>query len=158
VQNFKWATVVSAGTTMGFLGGRVVARRRRGRPSSERLLDAAEAFVTMLRSALQCVVYPHDGEPRFAECRRLQGELWVLVSRIELLYGPESIVTAHAAEATGALTAVEVHAQRVAREYGDVSLRDDRLDAEEVSVEREYRAFVRAARAAIRAGGRSLSA
>jgi hypothetical protein len=85
VSNLRWATIAAGGATIGFLAGWTAARRERGRPSSERLLDAAEAYVIMLRSALQCVLYPHDGEPRFAECRRLQGDLWVLVARIELL-------------------------------------------------------------------------
>jgi hypothetical protein len=117
------------------------------------LLDVAEAYVVVLRSALQCVLYPYDGEPRCTECRQLQGDLWVLISRIELLYGPDSIVAAHAIEATGALGAVEVLAQQDARNGGDPSLRD-RIDAEERRVEREYRAFLQATRAVIRAGGR----
>lgn len=105
----------------------------------------------VLRTALQCVLYPHDGEPRFTECRRLQADLWVLIARIELLYGPESIVAAHAIEATGALSAVEVLAQQDARNEGDLSLRH-RIDAEERRVEREYRAFLQATRAVIPAG------
>jgi hypothetical protein len=153
VTNLRWATITTAGTTIGLLTGWTAARRERGRPSSERLLDVAEAYVIVLRSALQCVLYPHDGEPRCAECRQLQGDLWVLIGRIELLYGPESIVAAHAIEATGALGAVEVLAQQDARNGGDPSLRD-RIDAEERRVEREYRAFLQATRAVIRAGGR----
>jgi hypothetical protein len=79
--------------------------------------------------------------------------LWVLIARIELLYGPESIVAAHAIEATGALGAVEVLAQQDARDGGDLSLRH-RIEAEEMRVEREYRAFLQATRAVIRAKGR----
>jgi hypothetical protein len=153
VPNLKWATIVTGGTTIGLLAGWTAARRERGRPSSERLLDAAEAYVIVLRTALQCVLYPDDGEPRFAECRRLQGDLWVLIARIELLYGAESIVAGHAIEATGALGAVEVLAQQDARDECDLSLRH-RIEAEEMRVEREYRAFLQATRAVIRAGGR----
>jgi hypothetical protein len=153
VANLKWATIVTGGTTIGLLSGWTAARRARGRPSSERLLDVAEAYVVVLRAALQCVLYPHDGEPRLTECRRLQGDLWVLVARIELLYGPESIVAGHAIEAIGALGAVEVLAQQDARNGGDLSLRE-RIDAEERRVEGEYRAFLQATRAVIRAGGR----
>jgi hypothetical protein len=151
VRSLNLATIATAGTTMGLLGGWTAARRRR--PSSERLLDAAEEFVIVLRTAMQCVLYPHDGEPRFAECRRLQGDLWVLISRIELLYGPESKVAAHAVEATGALAALEVLARSDPYKEGDMALRD-RIDGEEARVEREYRAFLRATRAVIRAGGR----
>jgi hypothetical protein len=153
VTNLKRATIVTGGTTIGLLAGWAAARPERGRPSSERLLDAAEAYVIVLRTALQCVLYPHDGEPRLTECRKLQGDLWVLIARIELLYGPESVVAGHAIEATGALGAVEVLAQQDARNGGDLSLRD-RIDAEERRVEREYRAFLQATRAVIRAGGR----
>jgi hypothetical protein len=127
------ATIATGSTTIGLVGGRIAARRQRGGLSSQRLLDAAEAYVIVLRAALQCVLYPHDGEPRFAERRRLQGELWVLISRIELLYGPGSKVAVHAAEATGALAAVEVLARRDAHTDGDPSLRN-RLDAKEASV------------------------
>ena len=130
-----------------------MARRQRVWRPQERLLDVAEAYVIALRAALQCVLYPHDGQPRFTECRRLQGELWVLISRIELLYGPGSSVAVHAAEATGALAAVEVLARRDAHTEGDPSLRH-RIEAEEASVEREYRAFLRAVRTVMRAGGR----
>jgi hypothetical protein len=150
-------TIALAGTTIGLVGGWTAARRQHGGLSSERLLDVAEAYVIILREALQCVLYPHDGEPRFAECRRLQGELWVLISRIELLYGRESRVARHAIEATGALAAVEVLVGRDTHTEGDPSLRNC-IDAEEASVEREYRAFLDATRAAIRAGRRALRA
>jgi hypothetical protein len=153
VASLKWASIVTAGTSVGLVAGWTAARRERGRPSSERLLDAAEAYVIVLRSALQCVLYPYDGEPRLTECRRLQGDLWVLIARIELLYGPESIVAAHAIEATGALGAVEMLAQQDARDEGDLSLRH-RIETEEMRVEREYRAFLQATRAVIRAQGR----
>jgi hypothetical protein len=153
VANLKWATIATGGATVGLLAGWTAARRARGQPSSERLLDAAEAYVVVLRTALQCVLYPHDGEPRLTECRRLQGDLWVLVARIELLYGRESIVAAHAIEATGALGAVEVLVQQDARNEGDLSLREG-IAAEEMRVEREYRAFLQATRAVIGAGGR----
>jgi hypothetical protein len=104
--------------------------------------------VIVMRAALQCVLYPHDGQPRFAECRRLQDELWVLISRIELLYSRESHVAVHAIEATRAPAAVEVLARRDTHTQGDPSLRH-RIDAEEAHVEREYRAFLQATRAVI---------
>jgi hypothetical protein len=150
VPNIKRATIGTAGTTIGLLVGWTAARRQRGGPSCERLLDAAEAYVIVLRTALQCVLYPHDGEPRLPECRRLQGDLWVLIARIELLYGHESIVAAHAIEATAALGAVEVLVQQDARNEGDLSL-PHRIEAEGMRVEREYKAFLQTARAVIRA-------
>ena len=143
------ATIATAGTTVGLLGGLAAGRRAQRRASSERLLDVAEAYVIALRTALQCVLFAHDGKPRLDECRRLEGELWVLVARIELLYGQGSDVAMHAAEATGALAAIEAHTRRAAHDADDPSLHR-RIDAEERCLEREYRAFLHATHAVIR--------
>ncbi|MGH2941793.1 MAG: hypothetical protein ACRDLN_03320, partial [Solirubrobacteraceae bacterium] len=125
MPKLDWTRIAAGGTAIGLVGAWTGARRSaRDEQLRERMLDVAETFVVLLRAGEQCVLHPHDDEPRFAECLRIQDELWQLVARIELLYGSDSKVLAHASEATGALATIEVLVRREAYGPPDMALRE----------------------------------